>query len=340
MVAGPNGAAFLLDRCVPTGESSTLARAVLPADHEPVDEASDAELVLAARTGDIAGLALLLERYRPAMRASAIRVLGWRAEVEDAVQDAMLSALRRLDDLRDPAAAGPWLQTIARNAARMRLRATTTMPYLESDQNRRSARPTPEEVVEAHALRDWLWTGIGELSEPLQQVVLLRYFSSITAYTQIAAASGIPLGTVRSRLNQARRQLASGLLRASDGVHRDSSRAHRSAERSAREFLASVADHDFRQRLVELTAPRVRIIGPQGQREVGPGFLAAIMESDQRAGVRERVQSVIAGSRITIWECDLLSPPSDPTRCPPAVLWMITSHAGRMAEIRLYHPAA
>lgn len=305
-----------------------------------MDEPSDTELVEAARRGDVTGLGVLLERHRAAMRASAVRVLGWRAEVDDAVQDAMVSAIKGLDGLRDPAAAGPWLWAIARNAARMRLRTNVRPPSAGDVGEARCVRPTPEEVVDGLALRDWLWTGIGDLSEPLQKVLLLRFFSSASSYAQIAAADGIPVGTVRSRLNLARSTLVASLREASTRSHPDAAEGHRRSERTALDFLSAATEGDFRQQLAELTTQQVRIVGPQGQRERGRGLLATIMESDLEAGVRQRLRNVVAGSRVTIWECELISPPSDPTHCPPAVLWLLTFEGSRVDEIRLYHPAA
>lgn len=62
--------------------------------------------MIAARHGDAHAFGVLLERHRAAMHAVAVSLLGWGPSAEDAVQDAMVVALRQLDELRDPAAAG------------------------------------------------------------------------------------------------------------------------------------------------------------------------------------------------------------------------------------------
>lgn len=82
----------------------------------------DAALTLAAQAGDVASLGLLLERHRAGMRAVAVSVLGPGPDVDDVVQDAALTALRRVGDVRDPEAVGPWLRMIVRNHARSLLR--------------------------------------------------------------------------------------------------------------------------------------------------------------------------------------------------------------------------
>ncbi|HEV7973883.1 sigma-70 family RNA polymerase sigma factor [Amycolatopsis sp.] len=67
-------------------------------------------------------LGLLLARHRPGMRAVALSLLGHGHDADDAVQDASLVALLRIGDVRDPAAVGPWLRMIVRNACRTRPR--------------------------------------------------------------------------------------------------------------------------------------------------------------------------------------------------------------------------
>jgi len=70
------------------------------------------ELARAAQSGDDAAFVLLIEEHMAGMRAVAIALLGYVDEADDVVQDAVLTALRRLPELRDPAAAGPWLRRV------------------------------------------------------------------------------------------------------------------------------------------------------------------------------------------------------------------------------------
>ncbi|MEV0404040.1 RNA polymerase sigma factor [Actinoallomurus sp. NPDC050550] len=145
-----------------------------------------------AQAGDAAALGSLLARHRAGMFAVALSVLRDRDESEDAVQDASILALARIGDLRDPAAIGPWLKMIVRNVCRKRPRVTTPiltggLPVANS--------VDPQELLERHALRDWVWHAIGQLSQPLRVVALLRYFSSVTRYEEIAAGHRRPSGT-------------------------------------------------------------------------------------------------------------------------------------------------
>lgn len=306
---------------------------------DPDGAVTDVELVTAARSGDAAGLGVLLERHRPGMRAVALSVLGWGADAEDVVQDAILVALSRLGELRDPTAVGPWLRSITRNAARMRLRAASReTPLALPAYDLPTREPTPEDVLNDHMVRDWVWSALEALSEPLQAVVLARYFSTATSYEQIAALCEVPVGTVRSRLNQARGKLGHALQACAANAHSNNADLADRRRREAEDLLSSAANGQFRATLAAATVPHLDFVGPQGQRARGRDTLTDMMHSDLNAGVSQRLSGVAASRRITILECDLLSPSWNPQHCPPAVLWLMTTHNERIEKIRLFHP--
>ncbi len=272
------------------------------------------------------------------MRAVVIRAIGWTPDVDDVVQDAMLSAIRALDELREPLAVGSWLQKIALNTSRMRLRTRPAATPTVLADRLADPKPSPEQILESHALRDWIWSSLDELSEALQQVVLLRYFSSAHSYSEIAAMCGVPIGTVRSRLNQARARLAKTMRDNAERSHRGASTLTAEREQVAVQLLSSASHGSFASALADIASPGVHIVSPDGAHERGRKRLETIMESDLQAGVEQKLTQVVAGSHLTIWECDLQSPPWDPSHCPPAVLWMLTHQGTQVDEIRLFHP--
>ena len=101
----------------------------------------DRALVRAAQTGDVTALALLLEQHRAGMRAVALSILGPVPDADDAVQDAVLVALRRIGDVRDPCAVGAWLRMIVRNRCRSLLRDTQRVVPVGDPMEPREARP-------------------------------------------------------------------------------------------------------------------------------------------------------------------------------------------------------
>ena len=81
-----------------------------------------------------------------------------------------------------------------------------------------------DEAIERRALGDWVWTALEDLPQDLRVTVMLRYFTSTCSYGAIAATLGVPVGTVRSRLNQAKAKLADALLHTASTAHTEHTR--------------------------------------------------------------------------------------------------------------------
>ncbi|MER6359170.1 sigma-70 family RNA polymerase sigma factor [Streptomyces sp. NPDC001634] len=127
-------------------------------------------------------------------------LLGYGPDADDAVQDGALTALRHIGDVRDPAAVGAWLRAVVRNTSRMRLRATRETPGLDGldHLHPRDHEPAhPERLIEQHAMRGWIWDAMEELPPQLRLMLMLRHFSGITSYQEIAVACEVPVGTLR-----------------------------------------------------------------------------------------------------------------------------------------------
>lgn len=301
------------------------------------DGLPDTELTRCAQAGDPAALGVLLQRHQAGMKAVALAVLGHGPDVEDVLQDAALTALRRIGEVRDPSAVGAWLRAIVRNTCRMRLRRRDLGLPLSEVLLPPSAEMVPDQVTEANALRDWIWTAMDELTPSLSLVLMLRHFSGVTTYEQIAQACDLPLGTVRSRLNQARSKMAAALLATADHEHDSAEERNRATRREAHETLAAAEAGRFADIVTDRWSPRVTLTaqGVEGDRDL----LLAAMDDDLAAGVRQRPRHTIAGADVAIWEMDLINPPDNPDHCPPSVVWLLALNGGRVQRLRLFHPA-
>jgi RNA polymerase sigma factor (sigma-70 family) len=300
----------------------------------PVDT-QDADLVRSARAGDVASLGVLLTRHRAGMTAVAMSVLGAGPDAEDAVQDAALVALARLGDLRDPAAAGAWLRGIVRNTCRARRRPARVVPADLPDLA--CPDPNPEQLLDRLALRDWVWRALDQLSPPLRLVTMLRWFTGIDDYESIAQACGVPVGTVRSRLSQARIKLAGALHATAETAGDDDLAAITSARWSqATDFFASIAAGDL-SAFDDFFHDDVRSHWPTGKLRHDRAALVRVMDRDMADGVRHPLRNVVAGRDVLIWESDLISPPWDPWHCPPAAAWVQTLRGGRADRVRIVH---
>jgi RNA polymerase sigma factor (sigma-70 family) len=297
----------------------------------------DVERVHAAQAGDVSAMGALLEDYRARLYAAALTMLGDRAQAQDAVQDAFLVALRRLGDLREPEAVGGWLHTIVRNECRMRLRAYREVPG-EIPVQARTHRWEIDEEFEQLALRDWLWTTLEVLPDDLRATVMLRYFTRHTTYTEIAAILGIPVGTVRSRLHQAKRRLADALLASVTAAHRDHGAFVAQRVHWWRAVVDEVEQEGTAALYIEDAVPNTLVEAPaMGYRAYGVEDHARGMVETVTAGVRVHLTDLVTSAGVTIVEGDYENPPDDPHHCPATHTEVRFHPHGRTTRIILFY---
>ena len=300
----------------------------------------DVERVHAAQAGDAAALGTLLEDHRARLYAAALTMLGDRAQAQDVVQDAFLVALRRLGDLREPAAVGGWLHRIVRNECHMRLRAYREVPG-EIPVQTRTHRCDVDEAFEQLALRDWLWTTLDDLPDDLRATVMLRYFTRHAAYSEIAAILGSPIGTVRSRLHQAKRRLADALLASVTAAHRD----HGALVAQRAHWWRAVVDEVEQEGTAALyiadAMPETLVEAPaMGYRAQGVEDHARGMVETVTAGVRVQLTAIVASEGVTIVDADCENPPDDPHHCPATHTEVRFHPRDRTTRIILFYQSA
>ena len=296
---------------------------------------SDAELAGLARAGEVEALAALLERYRPSLYAAAIGLLRNRDDALDAVQETCVVALARLAMLRDPAAAGGWLHTVLRNTCRMRLRrgyrdrpaGQVVVPALA---------PGPEEVLDGHAQRDWVWAALGTLSPDDRLTVMLRYFSRCHSYQAIAAVTAVPVGTVRSRLNRARSQLNAALQQMADRTWL--SQATLEAARLAQwELFYTELHHAPVPRTYRDTYTAGVEVTDTAGRWSGITAWSAHEREAIVLGVRAQIRGIWASSDLTILEIDFTNPTQAPEHCPPRSTFVHHLADGRSERLDIHY---
>jgi RNA polymerase sigma-70 factor, ECF subfamily len=162
--------------------------------------AETAVLVRAAREGDRVAFGALYERY--ARLVHGVLLAGAeRDDVQDLVQDVFFRALRQLHTLREPAAFGGWIATLARNEARMHHRSAKPTVEL-SDQ---LPGPVPEPPAGALEMQDVL-RALRALPERYREPLTLRLVEQMGG-EEIAARLGLTHGTVRVYLHHGIRLL-------------------------------------------------------------------------------------------------------------------------------------
>lgn len=176
-----------------------------PQDEDARSDRRDIERFL---QGSQQGFEDLMNRYRQSAYGIALGLTGNHDDAMDAVQRAFINVHRSLRRFRLDEPFFPWLYRIVRNAAlnqkRNESRHRGDIPLEWAD--RGDGRPDPLQQAEAEDLRRRMWEALADLPEAQREVFLLYHFQGLK-YRQIAAALGIPTGTVMSRLHNARLRL-------------------------------------------------------------------------------------------------------------------------------------
>jgi RNA polymerase sigma-70 factor, ECF subfamily len=170
----------------------------------------DEELVRRARGGDGWASEALYRRHVAGVMRLATLLLRRRADAEDAVQDAFVTALTRLDSLRDPAAFGGWVARIAANCARDQLRKRRVLGWLGIDRRADDAGleqlaasdASPEQRAEL-ALLD---RALAALPHGERVAWTLRVVEG-WPLAEIAEALGVSLATTKRRIAAAQEKL-------------------------------------------------------------------------------------------------------------------------------------
>jgi len=184
------------------------------------DSALDADLNLVrrAQAGDTDAFGELVERNRKAVFRAAVAALGSTTDADDVAQEAFVMAYRKLASFRGEATFRTWLLAITWRKALDRrksvgrwLRLTVTPAEPETDainwiEHMPSDRRSQEEDLAGARLQQTIRRLIRTLPRKLRDALLLAGSGDYN-YSQISFILGVPVGTVKWRVSEARRVL-------------------------------------------------------------------------------------------------------------------------------------
>lgn len=205
----------------PHGESLTPPRRRHPS-LDPIEEnhrlrrfdavtiESEWDLIVRCRSGSAAAFEPLVRRHEPRGLAFAELLLGDADEAQDAVQEAFVKAYRSLHRLAEGSDFGAWFRSILRNQCLDRLRSIPRRRRVRLDEQAIDGRtwnePVGSAALEQAQLARGVRSALDELSTEHREILVLKELEGMS-YTDIAALTGIPPGTVASRLYHARSAL-------------------------------------------------------------------------------------------------------------------------------------
>ena len=181
---------------------------------------SDEKLMAQFQAGTPEAFDLLVERYSPRLQRFVYRFVRDQSRCQDIVQEAFVRVYRNRFSYRPIARFSTWIYTIARNLARSeyrrRCRSKVVPLHMEAKDGAEFEMelPDPGPSPERHFAGRHRWEmferALDSLPEKYQEVIILREVQELS-YQEIADITGLPLGTVKSRINRARVRLQSML---------------------------------------------------------------------------------------------------------------------------------
>jgi RNA polymerase sigma factor (sigma-70 family) len=178
-----------------------------------VTSLTDGELVRACRTRNVEAWEALVHRFSRYVYAIAVQAYRLsEADAEDVFQEVFTRTYEHLDRLRKDDAIRPWIGQLTRRLAIDKLRAGRSEQLGDAalEQLESGAGPDLERLelaVSVHA-------AMAGLSEECREI-LDRFFAREQSYAEIAAALGVPMGTIASRISRCLAKLRAALDEAS-----------------------------------------------------------------------------------------------------------------------------
>lgn len=206
---------MLANACAPTAEDWSVSLS-------PEDEA---RLIARLKKRDEAAFNIFVRTYEQRVFALVLRMLGNRAEAQDLAQEVFITVFKSIDSFRGDSRLGTWLYRVAVNHCKNRIKylhRRSTRAHDAIDDARESdvaeggalgGRPArPDEAVEGSEMERAVQKALAELDPEHRELIVLRDLEGL-AYEEIVQITGLPDGTVKSRLHRARAALREAIER-------------------------------------------------------------------------------------------------------------------------------
>jgi RNA polymerase sigma factor (sigma-70 family) len=289
--------------------------------------------------GNNLNINLLFRQHNPFVQAIALQICGNTAAAEDAVQDAWITVFTHGHQLRQTDSFLPWLKRIVINSCHQLTRKEyRTVLVDELPDNDKMIEDSVEAKFEQIAKRDTLHGLLTELPLHLRETVILRYLTGYNSYDQIAAITGVPIGTVRSRLSDGKKKL-SKLWHQSNDIGSSVFETDQYWNVFYQEVCPGAYSHsnllsDFYSHL----ALDMKLIFTSGKSAIGRSIFKQGIDDDMEHGSRiKSVDSCCTSGNLTVLKVSFLNSSEFPQHCPQNSYLTFLRKDNQLAEMRLYH---
>ena len=164
------------------------------------------ELVERCRRGEVGAFEELVDRYKSLVFAMIMRTIPDRSQAEDLAQDVFLRIHRGLPYFRGEARLSTWIYRIVVNVCTQDRGRGTAQVSLDDTNARVSTPAVSDRHADALELRDRLEKAIAQLPAQYRLLIAAHYLRGVQ-YEDLAEAMNLPLGTVKTQLHRAKKQL-------------------------------------------------------------------------------------------------------------------------------------
>lgn len=306
---------------------------------KPVSKEMEDQLIKAAQGGDTVAWNFLYRHHYPWMYATALRICGNSPAARDAVQDAFVTAYLKLSQLKDATAFSGWLKTIlirfCQHHKQQRLYNNPDDLYLL--ENNRFCEDEVSRKMDGYERQSKIYNSLSYLSDTLQSVLLLRYFSGWSSYEAIALLLCIPVGTVRSRLSQAKQKLTEQWTK-SQG---DNDIAFRKASEwnyLYNDYFGNIyTSLQRREKLIAHLDKNLHLVFTSGKTATGRSLVQQMIEEDMLYGNSFAGLEVVSSGNISLIECQNVNSDKYPDRCPDSTVLVLYRSNNTVIQMNLHH---
>jgi RNA polymerase sigma factor (sigma-70 family) len=293
--------------------------------------------IKAAQAGETAAWNILYQQYYPAAYATALQACRNIADAKDVVQDSFITAWLKISQLQKADAFGDWLKKILlRNCYQLREKKKQTKNVGLNVIENESWFDKQLENLDSHSTQGRLYSALTLLPETLRTAMLLRYFSSFQSYNQIAEILAVPIGTVRSRLNEGKSKLAE---KWNEPMYMIPSILRERNEWNSfyKETYTGMHQHDeYKDRFINHLEKNIQVALPGGKSNIGPGVFENMVIDDRRAGSWLKPTHVMSCGNISVIEVKHFNSVEYPMHCPPVSVTILSRDKARVNKMNLY----
>lgn len=204
-----------------------LARITQLQARQPLQKRTDEQLMKALQGGNDQAFNLLMKRYRQRLYHYLVGYTRCHEDAEDLVQETFFRVYKSRNAYEEIARFSTWLYTIAINLARTHFKKQKRVQFSSIDEtyDEKSSsasavihqlpdtRPGADEALHSKMVLGQVRRAIHELPEEYEELLHLRETKQMS-YEEISSAAGLPMGTVKSRINRGRARLQQTLAKA------------------------------------------------------------------------------------------------------------------------------